>query len=451
MRKFLILILIAITGGAAAIYVNYRDRHPNIVLITIDTLRSDHCTPYGYGRDTTPLMSVLAQQGSLFENVYAPMPTTGPSHSTMFTSRYPISHGVIKNGYVLADEELTIAEVLQKNGYSTAAVISSFAVNSKFGLKQGFQYYDEEFIGKDPSMRTTRWQGIEVEGLFDRRAKETTASAMKWLKAHEKDPFFLWVHYFDPHGPYDPPDRFKKKFESKMGSNEEPQKTYDVYDGEIGYADAEIEKIVEYLDQKGLDEDTLLIVTADHGEGLGQHNHMHHGLFLYEEAVRVPLVMRWPGKIPAGLRIKNRVELLDLSPTILDIAGVPAKNANYQGRSLKSMIQNPSIARQSRPIFFQRRLYETENYKGNVVKGEKLGVLLDQWKYIEALKERSVELYDLSSDPGELTNVSREHPDQVKRLSTLIKEWRNKYGKGTYDQSMSEEDIEALKSLGYVQ
>ena len=208
---------------------------------------------------------------------------------------------------------------------------------------------------------------------------------------------------------------------------------------------------MKYFDEKGLDEDTLLIVTADHGEGLGQHDHMHHGLFLYEEAVRVPLVIRWPGKIPAGLRIKNRVELLDLSPTILDIAGIPAKNAKYQGRSLKSLLKAPSITRQSRPIFFQRRLYETENYKGNIVKGEKLGVLIDQWKYIEALKERSVELYDLSADPGELTNISRDHPDQVRRLSSMIKDWRQKYGKETYDQSMSEEDIEALRSLGYVQ
>ena len=178
---------------------------------------------------------------------------------------------------------------------------------------------------------------------------------------------------------------------------------------------------------------------------------MHHGLFLYEEAVRVPLVIRWPGKIPAGLRIKNRVELLDLSPTILDIAGIPAKTAKYQGRSLKSLLKAPSTTRQSRPIFFQRRLYETENYKGNIVKGEKLGVLIDQWKYIEALKERSVELYDLSVDPGELKNISRDHPDKVRRLSSMIKDWRKKYGKETYDQSMSEEDIEALRSLGYVQ
>jgi arylsulfatase A-like enzyme len=194
-----------------------------------------------------------------------------------------------------------------------------------------------------------------------------------------------------------------------------------------------------------------VILTADHGEGLGQHNHMHHGLFVYEEAVRVPLVIRWPGKIPAGLRIRDRVELLDLTPTILEITGVPAKTANYQGRSMKSLLKANAVQRQSRPIFFQRRLYETENYKGHIVKGEKLGVLLDQWKYIEALKEQSVELYDLRNDPGELTNVSRDHPDQVKRLSLLIQEWRKKYGKGSYNQKMSEEDIEALRSLGYVQ
>ncbi|HSE42774.1 MAG TPA: sulfatase [Acidobacteriota bacterium] len=452
MRKFLlILILVAITGGAAAIYVNYKDRYPNIVLITIDTLRSDHCTPYGYKRDTTPFMSTLAQQGSLFENVYAPMPTTGPSHSTMFTSRYPLSHGVVKNGYVLPKEEVTIAEILQQNGYTTAAVVSSFALNSKFGLNQGFSFYDEEFIGKNPSMRTDRWQGIEVEGLFDRRAKETTATALKWLKSQGNKPFFLWIHYFDPHGPYDPPERYKKKFLSALNSDQEPQHTYDMYDGEIAYTDTEIQKVIKYIDDQGMDEDTLLIVTADHGEGLGQHNHMHHGLFVYEEAVRVPLVIRWPGKIPAGLRIRDRVELLDLPPTILEITGVPAKTAGYQGRSMKSLLKPDAVQRQSRPIFFQRRLYETENYKGHVVKGEKLGVLLDQWKYIEALKEQSVELYDLKNDPGELTNVSRDHPDQVKQLSLLIQEWRKKYGKGSYNQKMSEEDIEALRSLGYVQ
>jgi arylsulfatase A-like enzyme len=142
---------------------------------------------------------------------------------------------------------------------------------------------------------------------------------------------------------------------------------------------------------------------------------------------------------------------MDLAPTILDIAGVPAKTAKYQGRSLRTLLKRPDAVRESRPIFFQRRLYETENYKGHVVKGEKLAVLMDEWKYIEALKEKSVELYDLSNDPGELTNVSRDHPEQVKRLSLLISDWRKKYGKETYDQSMSEEDIEALRSLGYVQ
>jgi arylsulfatase A-like enzyme len=449
MNKLILILISLVFAGGIIFYVLDKDHYPNIVLITIDTLRSDHCTPYGYNQSTTPFMSALAQQGTLFENVYAPMPTTGPSHATMFTSRYPISHGVVKNGYVLPENELTLAEILRKNGYSTGAIVSSYAVNSKFGLKQGFDFYEEQFI-KNASSKLTHWQGMDVEGLFDRRAEETTATVTKWLKAQKKKPFFLWIHYFDPHGPYDPPTTFKNKFQ-RLDSDPETNKMLTAYDGEIGYTDDEIQKVVRYIDQQELADDTLLILTADHGEGLGQHNHLHHGMFLYEEAMRVPLVIRWPQKVPAGLRIANRVELLDLSPTILDIAGVQAKNANYQGRSLKTLLSNPSQSRQSRPIFLQRRLYENEKYKGKPIVGEKLAVLIDQWKYIEALKEKSVELYDLSSDPAELNDISRDHPDKVRRFSLMIQDWRKKHGKEKYDQSMSKEDIEALKALGYVQ
>ncbi|MEE8171203.1 MAG: sulfatase, partial [Phycisphaerae bacterium] len=175
---------------------------PNIVLVTLDTVRADHCSCYGYGRDTTPRMDAVARQGVLFEKAYAVMPTTGPSHATLFTSLYPDQHGVRRNAQTLANGVTTLAEILRANGYETAAFVSSFALERRFGMAQGFETYDDDFRGADCSVRALgagEWEMLPRGEEFDRRAKETTARAVKWVeKRSGRSPFFLWVHYFDP-------------------------------------------------------------------------------------------------------------------------------------------------------------------------------------------------------------------------------------------------------------
>ncbi|MGH7898499.1 MAG: sulfatase-like hydrolase/transferase, partial [Candidatus Binatia bacterium] len=226
-----------------------RPRRPNILLVTIDTLRADHCSTYGYARPTTPRLSELAASGVRFEVAYAPMATTGPSHGTMFTSLLPRSHGVLKNGLTLSDRPPTLAAALLAAGYRTAAVVSSYAVHRRFGLGRGFLTYDDDFTGARPSLtHKVFWEGHEVPGPFDRRADETRAKAVDWLERQgylearrsALPPFFLWVHFFDPHSPYDPPEPHRGRFALPSRDVAELDREIAAYDGEAHFADEEM-------------------------------------------------------------------------------------------------------------------------------------------------------------------------------------------------------------------
>ena len=190
---------------------------PNIVLITIDTLRADHCSVYGYGLGTTPRLGKLAREGARVETAYVPMPSTGPAHASLFTSRYPLAHRVLKNGHVLDDEYPVLAEMLERAGYRTAAFVSSFVLDDRFGFGQGFDSYDDDFRGANGSYKNMQhWEGIEVPGEFDRRANETTDRAISWLRKNgRRGGFFLWLHYMDPHEPYDQPEPWRQSTSSR--------------------------------------------------------------------------------------------------------------------------------------------------------------------------------------------------------------------------------------------
>ena len=276
---------------------------PDIVLVTIDTLRSDHCSAYGYPLDTPPNLSAIAGAGALFETAYAPMPVTAPSHATILTSLYPLSHGVIRNGMILAERHTTLAEILARHGYRTDAVVSSCVLNRKFGLDQGFRTYSDHFPpeGATISGRPFRGYGPRPDGGFDRRADATTDVAVERIKARTSDPepYFLFVHYMDPHRPYVPPESFQAEFAPRALDPNDLEREIGLYDGEIVFTDRELGRLVEAIDESGQPEGTLLVVTGDHGEGLMRHGKMGHGFDLHEESVRVPLVCRWPGRIKA--------------------------------------------------------------------------------------------------------------------------------------------------------
>lgn len=428
-----------------------RRRPPNVLVVTIDTVRADHCSAYGYGLQTTPNLDRLAREGVRFEDVYAPMPTTAPSHATLFTSHYPLSHGVLKNGFLLDPRFVTLAEVLAARGYDTAAFVAAYVVHQKFGLGQGFALYDDDFRGARSTVPGDTWEGHDVSEGFDRRADEVSSRAAAWLERRRDGarPFFLWVHFYDPHWPYVPPEPHRSRFgASAKGGIEE---TIALYDAEIAFADAKLGELLDRLDRTGLAANTLVIVTSDHGEGLGQHGHRQHGLLLYEEAVRVPLVLRWPGRLSRGQTVAGPVELVDLMPTILDLIGASAQGVEPQGRSLVPVLHGGGKAADpARPVVMQRRHFDTRKIEGRSVKGPKFAIRAGRWKYIEAPEEGTQELYDLAADPRELENVADRFPAEVRSLASELGAWRQARASSAREQTLSENDVEALKSLGYV-
>lgn len=426
---------------------------PDIVLISVDTLRRDHCSVYGYERDTTPTLRRVAAEGVRLERAYSPMPTTGPAHATLFTSLYPATHGVLENGARLAEEPLVLAEALRAHGYRTAAVVGSFVLDAKFGFDRGFEVYDDDFDPASSTYRRRTWEGHAIDGGFDRRADMTTRSAVHWIE-RERDPdhpFFLFVHYFDPHAPYVPPPPFDGRFDPRGGDPAGLGRLGAAYDGEIAFTDEAIGNLLDALANVQPEEQTLLVITADHGEGLGQHGYAAHGVLLYEEAVRVPLLFRWPGVLPAGRSIEAPVELLDVMPTLLEFVGIETRTEGLEGRSLAAALLGERPLDPERAVHLQRRLYRTPVVRGIPVRGGKWALRVGRWKYIEAPEEGTAELYDLEGDPGEIEDRSSALPDQARELADRLAAWRRAHA--TPRAAAGEvgvEDRERLRTLGYV-
>lgn len=431
-------------------------RGPNIVLITMDTTRRDHCSVYGYTRDTTPNLRALAQAGALFDMAYAPMATTGPSHATMLTSLYPVAHRVIKNGQNLKEEYETLAEILKGVGYETAAVIGSFVLDAKFGYAQGFDSYDDDMTFEGSTMRTKEWEGHTIEKGFDRRADDVTRRAIAWLK-ETRDPdknFFLFVHYFDPHAPYDAPEPFASQFGPSAAKAGDLDAVIRRYDEEILFMDHEIGRFLESLDALAGAKNTIVVVAGDHGEGLGQHGHLEHGVNIYEEAVRVPLLIRWPGHVVSGIVFQEPVEMVDLVPTLLELAGIEPKDERFQGKSLAEALQGKSFLDAERPVFLHRRHYDHNPGHPALgdVRGEKFGIRVRHWKYIEGPEEGTKELFNLEQDPEELINLYETERELGLMHSVRIREFIQTHGKtGLPLLPISEEDREALEAMGYLQ
>ncbi len=348
----------------------------NVLLISLDTVRRDHCSVYGYEHDTTPSLTQLAKEGALFDMAYAPSSTTAPSHATMFTSLYPITHRVAKNGLELSDRYETLAEILNANGYQTVAFVGSFVLHSKFGFAQGFDFFDDDFVASECMTDVGTWEGYQVNGAFDRRANYTTDRAIHWLKnkRNPAEPFFMFVHYFDPHNPYDPAEPFRSSFAPTSASATGVDKAIGRYDAEIAFTDKYLGDLVEQMDRMGLKDNTLIAVVSDHGEGLMQHGYMYHGAHIYEEAVRVPMLFRFPGRIKKGAVFTEPVELVDLAPTILDLVNIDMQNSAFQGQNLAPALCGRTRLDAGRPVYLYRRHYLETRIDDIWVKGEKFGV-----------------------------------------------------------------------------
>ena len=391
----------------------------NVVLISIDTCRADYLSCYGYSKNTTPNIDALAGEGVLFENAITPVPQTLPGHSSMLTGTIPPYHGVHdNNGYQLAGSNITLAEILNENGFSTAGFISAFVLDSQFGIDQGFETYNDRFE-----------EELNSNGIDERRAEETSSLAMKWLDEHKGDPFFLFLHYFDPHMKYDPPEPFASEF------------SQDLYAGEIAYTDHWIGKVLDKLKETGLYDSTLIIITADHGERLGEHIEVTHIYYIYQGNIHVPLIIKVPGqKVPR--RITQRVGIIDIVPTICNLLDIEAPSG-IQGKDLSNYFRRGSISDER--YLFCESLFPTI-YKINSL----LGVVTDRYKYIQTTRP---ELYDLIEDPGEENNLIEQQPqlarifkDRLKRiLETTVRD------PGSENKmAMDEHSRRRLESLGYV-
>lgn len=394
-------------------------RASNVLLITLDTTRPDRLGSYGCAAAKTPSLDFLASNGVRFSNAYCQVPLTLPSHSSIMTGTYPVYHQVHNNGtYRLNPDLTTLAEVLKGNGFRTAAFVSSFTVNSRFGLNQGFDVYDDE-LGSG---------ALPVDAGSERRAEKTFEAFAAWLDANGPQKFFCWVHFYDPHLPYDPPAPFKERFAA------------DPYDGEIAYMDVSIGKIVDRLREHGQLENTLIVVAGDHGEALGEKRELDHGIYIYDVTLRVPLILYGEKLLPRGQVVRPLVRLIDIMPTVLDLLDLPPAG-QVQGLSLLDHIRG---RRKDDLDSYIETYYPRENYHWS----ELIGLIDQGWKYIRAPRE---ELYDLKGDPNEETNAigreARRSSEMRAKLDSMVRTHSSALDSG---KALTSEERERLSSLGYL-
>ena len=295
---------------------------PNIVFITVDTTRADRMGFLGNTHGLTPNLDLVARQGVVFERAYSQAPLTPVSHATIFTGTYPQFHTVTDFGHPLPTLLPYLPEILQKSGYHTAAFIGSLILDPHASMAPGF---DRGFDFFDAGFHPKAHPGEDRYVTVERRGGEVVSHATTWLTKNHQWPFFLWVHLYDPHAPYDPPAPYDKRFS-------------DPYDGEIAYADASLGKLFTYLRQHGLYEHTIIVMMSDHGESLGAHGEAMHGIFLYDETIRVPLIIKLPGELLARRRVPTRVRLVDVAPTLLSMLSLPLP-PTFQGESLVPLMK----------------------------------------------------------------------------------------------------------------
>ncbi len=372
--KIAIALLLSISGGCRADKNHDFEklRELNVILVTVDTLRADHVGAYG-GVARTPNMDRLADEGVVFEHCIAQTPLTLPSHTTILSGTYPLHHGVRDNGgFVVPDELELVSETLKKRGLETSAFIAAYVLHSKWGLAQGFDTYADNFD-------RARYKGLFLQN--EKRADEVLESAKKWLREQKDTHFFSWIHLFDPHTPYDPPPPFDKH----VG---EP------YRGEVEYTDHALGELFSFLKEVDLYDKSLIILTGDHGEGLGHHGEAEHGFFVYEPTVSVPLIIRAPFEFPIQ-RVREIVEHVNLVPTILEALDVPSGFS--QGHSLLGLMFGTS--EDNDPVAYTETFYPRLHYGWSELRA----LYHQDLKLIDAPE---IELFRMSNDEKELTNLS---------------------------------------------
>lgn len=418
-RIFIVVVVALATVGAAWFGWTYAQRTTAIggpiILISVDTLRADHLPIYGYKDVETPSIDSLAADGLVFDQAWAHSPQTLPSHASILTGLLPFEHGVRDNmGFVLRPATATLARRLHDRGFASGGFVSAYVLRNETGIGQGFDFYDDKLPPASPEVQI---------GDVQRDGAETVKSALTWLATQSSPRFFLFLHLYEPHTPYTPPDRFKR---------------FKPYDGEIAYADELVGRLVAALKERRLYDEALIVFLSDHGEGLGDHGEMEHGLFLYRETIRVPLVIKLPGRLQAGRRITTPVQHIDLVPTILDLVRAP-RDTNTRGRSLAPLFDGAAIPEQG---LYSEALYPRYHFGWS-----ELYSLTDaRYRFIRAPRD---ELYDIVQDPSERRNIA---PDRDS-ARVAMRQGLERIMVGASVESPAQvtpEDRERLKALGYI-
>jgi arylsulfatase A-like enzyme len=457
---------------------------PNIILITIDTLRADHLHCYGYQRIQTTEIDRIAEEGVLFENAISHIGSTGPSHSSILTSQYPRSHMVLRNGYPLSTELVLLPEILKDHGYLTAAFVSSAALAKRMGFDQGFDFfvetYDDGLLTLVDQTRKLMLSELvfstSIYQIFERilpklpaqtDAASVNSFLLPWLREHRNNSFFLWLHYYDPHEPFTPPPPYDTMYWEKNRevtklqystqfmdifrnqhnlTPDEIERVISLYDGEVTFVDCAIGEVMRELEALGIRDNSFLIVTADHGEQLYEHHRaIGHFLFLYEPIVHVPLIFSYPGVLPAGMRMESLVQSIDIAPTILEAIHVPV-HKNFEGVSLYGMMKSRWDQGNRRFTFSEVFSLDTE-YDTKVIRSNK-------WKLFDYHNEKkNPELFRIDIDRKECNNVYEDN-ETYRMLNSELEMWNRRFPQVnavTFPPPVIDKEIQQrLNSLGYI-
>lgn len=400
---------------------------PNIIIVTFDTTRADHMSCYGYSKQTTPQVDALAADGLTFEKAYAVTSWTLPSHASIFTGKLPSAHGaryaadgainLVMDGGIkgndswsayradpLAQGEITLAEILSGSGYATGGVVGGPWLKRIFGLAKGFQSYDDKNFVVDEA-------GSELNG---RSAEDVTRAAIEFIDSHAEEPFFLFVNYYDPHSPYTLRDEYLREFWSGPApASETRESVLALYDSEIRYTDEHFGRLIGHLRDKGLYEEAWIIVTADHGELMGENQLRGHGNSLSQPEIQIPLIVKEPGPERPKGRSSTMVQQTDIMPTILDRLGLE-RPRGMQGNSLESN-DHPIVA-EVYPLPFMTRDMHWRQV------GDWKTLVDDQYKYVHGSEGRHL-LFDLERDPYESKNIIEKHPEVASRMKDLMQKY----------------------------
>ena len=420
-RSVFSVISVTVASVLSVVALSQSPPPPNILLITIDTVRADHIGAYGYASASTPVLDRLAREGVRFADATTQAPLTAPAHAALLTGVYPARLGVRDNATTPVPESATTAaELFKSRGYRTGGFVGAFILTKPYGFAQGFDTFDADFPGFSDGLK------LQVQ----RRGDAVVDAAVRWLDGGTaSQPFFGWVHLYDAHAPYDPPEPFAARFKAAP------------YDGEIAYVDACIGRLIAALERTGRLDRTLVAIVADHGESLGEHGEQEHGMFLYDSVLRIPWIMRLPGRAHAGVVVNEQVRAIDVLPTLAAIAGAPMPRVD--GESVLELANGHP--RRDTPSSYAETYYPKWHYGWSELKS----LRGDHWKYVDAPKP---EVFDLRADAGERHNLASERGPLMAGMSGALEKIAAGFGPAatTTAPQPDAETLARLRSLGYV-